>query len=171
MTELEMLPGMPGPPAPRYSERDLLDALHRRYSAVSPGNGPRYVIAEHVRSHAGFDARRTADLIAVDTWPSSGFQVHGHEVKVSRSDWLRELKDPDKAAEFVPYTHRWWVVVPDCSIVREDELPAGWGLMALRGRWLRSIVTAPRREARPLTASRSAALLRAVQATARRRSE
>jgi len=32
----------------------------------------------------------------MDLWPSGGLEIHGHEVKVSRSDWLRELKEPEK---------------------------------------------------------------------------
>ena len=34
----------------RYTERDMLDALHARYSEGYP---PRYVVAEHVRSACG----------------------------------------------------------------------------------------------------------------------
>jgi hypothetical protein len=117
-----------------FTERTMLDRLHERYSAVNPGNGPRYVCAEHVRSKLGFAGyhapMRTADFIAADKWPSS-MALHGHEVKVSRGDWLRELRDPDKAETFKRYMHYWWLVVPDASIVKPGELPEGWGLMAL----------------------------------------
>jgi hypothetical protein len=125
------------------TERTLLDALHLRYG-LTLGNGRRYVTAEHVRSHAGFDARRTADFVAVDTWQSGQFGIHGHEVKVTRADWLRELKDPDKAAEFTLYMHYWWLVVPGADIVRAGELPGRWGLLALRGGLLCAVKKAPR---------------------------
>lgn len=147
------------------TERTMLDALHQRYSAVL-GNGRRYVVAEHVRSHASFDARRTADFISLDTWKSGRFDLAGHEVKVSRADWLRELKDPAKAAEFTPFMNRWWVVVPDARIVRPGELPDGWGLLALAGDRLRQVTNAQRRDAEPLPPTRLVALMRAVQATA-----
>lgn len=157
----------PEPPAPviAATERTMLDALHERYGAVL-GNGRRYVVAEHVRSHASFDARRTADFVALDTWKSGRFDLAGHEVKVSRADWLRELKDPSKAAEFTPFMNRWWVVVPDAAIVRPGELPDGWGLMALAGSRLRAVTAAPRQEAEPMPPVRLVALMRAVQATA-----
>lgn len=169
-------PGLPGPPpvptaadelTPRLAkatEAGVLDALYHRYGAVH-GNGQRYAVAAQVRSHAGFDARRTADFIAMDLWPSSGLTLHGHEVKVSRGDWLRELKDPAKAAEFTPYMHCWWVVVSDPGIVRGGELPGEWGLMVMRGAALAVARKAPRRDALPLPPTRVAALLRAVAQT------
>src|SRR5579859_3147977 len=113
---------------PKMTEAELTDALYERYGQVH-GNGPRYAVAAQVRSQAGHYARRTADFVAMDLWPSARLTLHGHEIKVSRSDWLRELKDPSKAAEFIPYMNSWWVVVPDARIVRDGELPDDWGLL------------------------------------------
>lgn len=146
------------------TEAGVAEALHVRYSQVH-GNGRRYAVAAGVRSHAGFDARRTADYVAMDLWPSKGLALHGHEIKVSRSDWLRELREPEKAAEFVPWMNYWWLVASHPRIVREGELPEGWGLMVMRGPLLTVAVKAPRRDARPLTPTRLAALLRAVAQT------
>lgn len=119
----------------RWTERDMLDLIHDRYSQTA-GNGPRYIVAEHVRNQGGFGGwtpetrLRTADAMVIDLWPSAGYTIHGFEVKVSRSDWLTELKDPSKAEAFRPYCDRWWLVVPDAGIVR-DDLPQGWGLLAV----------------------------------------
>lgn len=157
-----------------HTERSMLDAIHRRYSAVRPGNGPRYVVAEHVRNQCGFGgwfgegALRTADAIVVDLWPSSGNAIHGFEVKVSRSDWLTELKDPEKAEAFKPYCHFWWLVVPDAAIVRND-LPDGWGLLVLGTSGLRQRVAAPKRAPESMPNGMNAALLRAAVKTAERR--
>jgi hypothetical protein len=147
------------------SETGLTAALHARYGEVR-GNGPRWAVASQVRSGAGFGARRTTDFIAMDLWPSGGLSLHGHEVKVSRADWLRELKDPSKSAEFTPWLNYWWLVVPDPALVRDGELPDGWGLLAMRGGRLAVIVKAPWREALPMPPTRLAALLRAVAQTA-----
>jgi hypothetical protein len=147
------------------TETELTVALMNHYG-IQAGNGQRYAVAAQVRSHAGFDARRTADFVAMDLWPSSGLALHGHEVKVSRSDWLRELKDPAKAEEFTPYMNHWWVTVPDEQMVRDGELPDGWGLLAMRGEKLAVIRKAPHREALPMPPTRLAALLRAVAGTA-----
>lgn len=153
-------------PVPR--ERDMLNLLHQRYSQTY-GNGPRYVCAEHVRSAAGFDASRCADMIVQDLWPSKGLELHGHEVKVSRSDWLHELKRPEKAEEFRRYMHRWWLVVSDREIVRPGELPEGWGLLAVVGERLHAVVSAPPLSPEPMPPTLIAALLRASVKTAQRR--
>jgi hypothetical protein len=148
----------------KVTERNMLDALHRRYGFIKFG-ARRWAVAEHVPNKP-YGPSRIADFIAMDTWSSGGFELIGHEVKVSRSDWLTELRDPWKAAEFTPYMHRWWVVVPCDGIVRLPELPERWGLMVLRPRGLRAERKAPKCAATPLTPERLAALLRAVQKTA-----
>jgi len=147
----------------------MLDHLHSRYARLG-GNGVRYVCAEHVRSQAGFDAPRCADMIVQDLWTAKGLELIGHEVKVSRSDWLAELRDPGKAGAFRPYLHRWYLVVSDRSIVQGD-LPDGWGLMALSGGKLRVVRPAPLRVPEPMPATMTAALLRAVAKTAERRAK
>lgn len=126
----------------KRTEREMLDAVHQRHSATNPGNGPRFVVAEHVRNQGGFGGSaasealgrapqlRTLDALAIDLWPSTKHAIHGFEIKVTRSDWLAELKDPTKANAFVPYVDYFWLAVPDLSIVR-DDLPDGWGLMVL----------------------------------------
>jgi hypothetical protein len=172
----DSLPDMPEPvpPAhPKLTERDMLDLLHRRYGQQSYNgavSARRYICAEHVRARAGFDTR-TADFIAVDTWESSMRQgwltVHGVEVKISRSDWLRELKDPSKAAEGMHYASHHWLAVPHASIVRDGELPDGWGLLHyVRNRGLVAKIKAADRGGEPLSPSTIAALLRAAVKTA-----
>lgn len=149
-------------------EREILDLLRSRYSQVNPGNGPRYAIAEHVKSSAGFDARRQADMIVMDLWPGdargSRLELIGHEVKCSRADWLTEMRDPDKAEAFKRYCHRWYLVAADSSIVKPGELPDGWGLI-VRGDTgaLRARVKAPLLTPEPLPYTVLAPLLRATQ--------
>lgn len=164
----------PGP----YTERQMLDALHERYSARTQGNLQRYVCAEHVRSMSGFSGwsavdgprvMRTADFIAQDTWEAQGLHLHGHEVKVSRSDWLTELADPSKAEAIKRFCDRWWLVVSDRSIVR-DDLPDGWGLLAPgRDGRLRIFHRAPKLDPEPMPPTFRASLMRAVARTASRK--
>ena len=163
----------------RYTERDMLDALRARYSKASRGYPLRYVVAEHVRSACGFSGAswdggyhartmRTADFLAQDTWEAPGLQLHGHEVKVSRADWLAERADPTKADAIKRYCDRWWLVVPDKDIVR-DDLPDDWGLLALdKAGKLRVARRAPRLNPEPHPPTFRAALMRAVRKTAER---
>ncbi len=112
-------------PDVRHTERSILDLLRVRFER-DPGNGPRYVFATHVRNRASFDASRTFDAVAVDLWRSSGLLVHIFEVKVSRSDWLRELADLDKSAAAIDRGDTFSIVAPR-GVVRDGELRDGWG--------------------------------------------
>lgn len=128
----------------KHTEASMIRLLHARYNTRG-GNGPRYAGMAHVRSDAGFDAKRTADYIAVDLWPSKGLALHGHEVKISRADWLNELKDPSKSAEFMKHVDYWWLVIADAAMVKVGELPEGWGMIAVGGDGkLRTVKQAPR---------------------------
>ena len=127
----------------KHTEGEIVEALFKKYSA-NPGNGPRYVCSSGVRNQAGFDATRTCDFIAIDTWPSKGLVMFGHEIKCSRADWLTELKDPTKAEAFKKNMDFWYLVVSDAAFVKPGELPEDWGLMVLDGRGISIKKQAPR---------------------------
>lgn len=102
------------------------------------------LVAFEVADKPGFGGRGFADAVAVGFWPSRGLHVRGFECKVSRSDWLRELAKPDKAERFASLCHEWWVVTTP-GVVKEGELPGGWGLLEKRGDSLRVVAQAERR--------------------------
>ncbi len=134
---------------------DLLDRLRRRYPA------PQYALFAEVGDETG-GRTRSADAIAMGLWRSRGIELQGFEIKVDRRDWLRELKNPSKAEPIARYRDRWTIVVSDPDIVREGELPTGWGLLVPRGKDLVSVVEAPKMDPVPITRVFLAALLRAA---------
>lgn len=153
----------------KHTERTMLDRLNRKYGTFS-GNGHRYSRAEHVKITTGFDSARICDYMAIDLYNgygvNAGPKLHGHEVKVSRSDWLTELKDPSKAEAFAQYCDYWWLVVSDKAIVKDGELPKGWGLMAIHGAGLSVVKQAIRRpDPEPMGRPLQATLTRAVTKT------
>ncbi|MFV8266458.1 hypothetical protein ACNQR9_25915 [Mycolicibacterium peregrinum] len=155
------------------TERDMLDLLLNRYTNIRRGTiADRWVRAEHVASSLGYGLKRVADFIAADRYPGMPYGVqlafHGHEVKVSRSDWLTELKDPAKAEAFKRYMHHWWLVVPDTSIVKPGELPDGWGLLVQSGNTLRAKVAAPKLSPEPTPLDLTISLMAAAARTAYR---
>jgi len=87
-----------------------------------------------VAEATGGSGTRRADAVAVSLWPSRGLHIHGYEFKRTRSDWLRELKNPAKAEAVCRYCHFWSVVIDDASIVKIDELPVPWGLLVPDGK-------------------------------------
>lgn len=148
------------------TERDVLDALATRYARRS-GNGPAFAFVPHVRNGAGwggstgYGGLRTCDALALSLYTSTGFALYGHEVKVSRSDWLRELKDPSKADAFKRYCERWWLVASE-GVARPDELPDGWGLLVVKNGRCRAAVQAPKLEYEPMPRGLVVALTRAA---------
>lgn len=143
--------------------RAICDALRERYCA------PEYALFFEVANGTGSNIRRFADAMAMSLFPSRGLTMHGFEVKISRSDWRRELDNPHKAEEGnFKYCDHWWIVTPP-GIVQSGELPATWGHLELkttgdleRGQVQKLHIKsqAPRLEAQPMTRSFIAAFLR-----------
>lgn len=128
------------------------DMLARRYAA------PEWALMEEVAPSTG-GGTRYADAVAVNLWQSRGHAVHGFEIKVSRSDWLRELKQPEKAESVYVYCDHWWIVAPR-GVVKDGELPPTWGLLELRTNCLSPVVNAPKLDALAPTRGFFASLMR-----------
>ncbi len=112
----------------RFTEAEILGALRRRYSEPGNGGSGRYAFLTHVRTGAAFD-QQEMDAVVVCLWPSDNHAVLGFEVKVSRSDWRREiLPDTSKSDRARRLCDLWWIVAP-AGVVGAAELPVGWGLL------------------------------------------
>lgn len=147
----------------RITEADMVALLAKRYSHRNTHGLPRYINATQAQLFDQSGTLRFIDFIAVDsqvdvlTDPTTGKDrrlsapVHGFEIKVSRADWLRELKTHGaKSALWRTYCHYWWIVVPDASIVQPGELPDGWGLLVGRKRLARQIAPQRNEQAQPI---------------------
>jgi hypothetical protein len=104
----------------------LLDRLGRHYVKPAKGGG---IFLTEVGTNDWNAAGRRCDAIYVGFTSASGKLLVGHEAKVSRSDWLRELDEPGKADFWHDNCHAWYVVAPDSGVVRPEEVPHGWGLL------------------------------------------
>lgn len=127
---------------------------------------PEYALFLEVMATTGARANRRTDAVAISLYPSRGLMVHGFELKVSRSDWLREMKDTTKAEEIFGFCDHWWLVVGDASIVKNGELPEPWGLIVPRGDGLYVKKKAPKLDPKPLTRGFFAALARRANESA-----
>ncbi len=116
----------------KITSADLLDMLRRHHGLNGPAeewSGGLFV--HEVSANAQFGAGRRADALYMGFTAASGRCLIGYELKTSRADWRRELKNAaHKADQWVDECHEWWIVVPDPSIVKLEELPAGWGLLS-----------------------------------------
>ncbi|MEM9467771.1 MAG: hypothetical protein AAGA90_20530 [Actinomycetota bacterium] len=136
---------------------ELLAALANRY----PSSEGQWINLTEVPQHPQQGGRRI-DFLAIHTWGSRGYAHHGHEIKASRSDWLRELKDPSKADPWIRRCHRWWLVTPP-DVVQPGELPDTWGHLVLRGSKLKVETDATKLDPPPpLTLPQLVAMLRSA---------
>jgi hypothetical protein len=106
---------------------DMLALLRARY----PSNA--FAFLEQVGNSTGFACSRWADVVVMSLWPSRGLEIIGIEIKVSRSDWKRELEHPEKADPIAAFCDRWYLAAGSKDIVQPGELPLGWGLLVPNG--------------------------------------
>lgn len=133
-------------------------AVFRLLHDLWPKNG--YAILGEVGNSTGSRTRRHADAVVMSLWPSRGLDVYGVEIKVSRSDWLSELANPEKADEIARYCDGWYVAVARREIVGDTELPKTWGLIACDGGKAKIVKAAPTLTPKPLDRGFVAAMLR-----------
>ena len=135
---------------------DLRELLRKRYPSQA------WALMWEVGDATGARHSRWADALAMSLWPTHGLRLHGFEIKVSRGDWLRELKDPSKAEAIAQYCDHWWLVTADDSIAKKEELPPNWGWMAPKKGALRVVAPAKPLTPKPITKEFLAAMLRAA---------
>ena len=109
-----------------YTSNEIKAFLLKRYGP------PAHAFFTEVADSTGMYGSRYADALSMSLWPSHGFTLQGFEIKVSRSDFLKELKQPEKANAIMQYCDHWWIVCPK-GIALADEIPQPWGLMEIVG--------------------------------------
>jgi hypothetical protein len=140
------------PPA-KVTSADIKRAIKRLFDA------PAYQTFFEVSNDTGFKIKTYADAVTIGVWPSTGHEVHGFEVKVSRGDFLNEMKNPAKSLPIYKHCHRWSLAAP-AGMVKADELPVTWGLYEFKDGALRCRKNPALLTPEPLTAGFVAALVR-----------
>lgn len=122
---------------------NVMIALRTRYAA------PEFAFFEEV-GDSGSSSRVYADGVAINMWASRGYAITGFEVKVSRSDWLRELKQPEKSEPILTKCDFWYLVAPE-EVYVPDEVPPPWGILAFKNGKLFEKRKAPKLEPKAIT--------------------
>lgn len=144
------------------SSEQIFEMLRVRYPAGE------YAMFPEVRNSTGaVRSERFADAITMGLWPSRGLAISGFEFKSHRSDWRRELKHPAKAEPLWELCNEWWLVAGNPDVVKDGELPVGWGLIVAKGDKLHTITKAEyQKRPRDIPRKFVASLLRSAQAAA-----
>jgi hypothetical protein len=107
---------------------------------------------------------RKIDLLVLSLWPSRGLTLDAVEIKVSMSDWKRELGNGHKADFWWEHCNRFWLAVPEHMADKvKPDLPDTWGLLScpLEGP-PKVIVKAPHHDAAPLSWQTTVGVMRAA---------
>ena len=140
--------------APRLTTQDICAAMTKRWC------DPQWAIMWEVGEGTGAASGRYADAVMMSLWPSRGLELHGVEIKVSRSDWRRESADPTKAEAIAKFCDRWWVHTAPGVVDDLSDVPPAWGLREFDGKVWRTIREAEKTDAAAITRPFLAALLR-----------
>lgn len=130
-----------------------------RWMAETYSEANGYACLFEVSNGTGSSARRSADAVVMNLWPSRGMELVGYEMKVARSDWLHELKQPEKAWPVMKYCDRWNLIASP-GVAKVEEVPANWGFIEYDGKKMRTRKAAPLLTPEPLARTFIASLLR-----------
>lgn len=95
--------------------------------------GAEWIVLFELRDGTGWSGRgQRMDAFAMHTWPSRKFHRVGYEIKLSRGDFLNELKQFYKRDWAMSITNEFWFVAPP-KIIEVAELPENCGLLIVTG--------------------------------------
>ncbi len=119
--------------------QDLKDMLRRKYTPKTVQWETRDIVRRGFACFEEFQfggkhGRKRIDFVSVGLWASNGFTRRAFEVKVSRSDFLSEIKNLEKSWEAREFFHEFWIVAPKGLFdVSELSEGAGWMYPTKRG--------------------------------------
>ena len=110
----------------KISTDQVVDILRRRHPE------PEFACIRELRVGSGYGiSERRMDFWAIDAAPSKGCRAYAYEVKVSRADFLRDLKDADrKHRGALAYSNEFFYAAP-AGLIEPGELPAWAGLLEI----------------------------------------
>lgn len=109
--------------------KSTMTAIDVRAALAGVYRQPEWAFFTEVADGTGANARRRADAIAMNMWPSRGLEIRAFEIKVARSDLLAELKNPAKAEAIARYADTFYLATPKGLVLDTDDIPAPWGLI------------------------------------------
>jgi hypothetical protein len=92
------------------------------------GGSQDWITCKEFRLGAGVEGRNRIDLWAIHTNPSQGNKAITYEVKISRGDFLRDVKDPTKHAHARLFSDAFYYAAPR-GMLKLVEIPDWAGLI------------------------------------------
>ncbi|MDR2151497.1 MAG: MmcB family DNA repair protein [Helicobacteraceae bacterium] len=103
----------------------ILEKLENFYQSL------RFVTIAELRVGTGFDglSKRRIDLLAISA--EKGNNVIGVEIKASKADFLKDLKDPAKQKPLRCFSNEFYYATPK-GLIEPNDLPQWAGLIEVR---------------------------------------
>lgn len=134
---------------------DILEVLRLWHSP----NGKEWAFFGELRVGTGYrimkdmragriDPQQRLDAWAINLYPSQNMLRRTFEIKVSRSDFLHEIKHPQKRQAGLLLSNEFYFATPE-GLVRPEEIPVECGLLwiSLETGNIKTVKKAPYREA------------------------
>ncbi len=99
----------------------------------------------------GYKCSNWIDGYAIAAWPSDGNKRISYEIKISRQDFLNEIKKPWKRRPAMFFSNEFYFVAPK-GLLKKDEIPIECGLIEYEEKEenkkdrLTTVLKAPNRE-------------------------
>jgi len=148
-----------------------VDSVLKELSKQHPPDA--WLFAAEVHTATGYKAPhnggnggiRSIDAFAMALWRSKDFERVAYEIKVNRSDWLRELKEPAKRSQAFYLSHRFYYVFIPGVFKPEDYQRhlLECGILEVHENLILTIHKAFKHEAFPMPESFIASLLRSAR--------
>lgn len=117
----------------KLTAKEVLIALKKRHKDKS-----QYAFFEELRCGTGYshykignhtiNPEQRFDVFVLDLYPSNKHLRTVYEIKVSRSDFLHEIKNPEKRKTALLFSNQFYFVVPT-GLVKKEEIPNECGLI------------------------------------------
>lgn len=136
---------------------EILDILENHYSKPVGRRPSPWAFLREVRLGTGKyrrakwknqpkSIRQRIDAWVYNTWPSCREAI-AFEIKTSRADYLREIRNPEKRRAAMEVSNRYFLVTPFWKInIHPDEIPEDCGWITVDGDQMHIIKEAPYRE-------------------------
>lgn len=139
-------------------EKDAIKKMHTDWTGKAEG-----VLVFEMPTGTGYShgEPNRIDAFHMEVHPSKGLKRTAYEIKVSRADFLREIREPRKRRAAMRVSNQFYFVTPP-GVANVQEIPLDCGLLEVDGATV-EIVAAPFRDSMPASWHFFAAFARRLQ--------
>ena len=96
---------------------DIKEYLRFKYSGLKR----QYIFFEELPTFTGY-GDRFFDFWVMDCFNSHNYKKTAFEIKISRNDFFKELKQPEKRRAAIGYSNEYYFITPK-NLVKPEEVP------------------------------------------------